>query len=719
MEGSRPTQALGSRYELEERLGVGAMGEVWRALDRHTGQHLAAKVLRAEFARDADIVTRFIQERSILLGLTHPNIVRVRDLVVEGERLAIVMDLVEGGDLRRHLRERGPVAPDHAVPLACVVLDALASAHESGCLHRDVKPDNVLLVEGDVTRPADARLSDFSIARLAQESTVQSTGLLGTPGYMPPELFRDGQFSAASDVYATGVMLYELLGGRTPFAGSGTAHTIGNRHVSILPPRLPVSDALWEVLERMLAKDPRARLRAAATAAQLRGLAPEALGATPLPVQTEPDHWVSAEQTVVRGPSLPPPPLHTEVRGSRASSGFESGSGSGFGPGSSFGSGYGLGSGSGLGTGSDASWSSSGVGHRPPPPPPEPVATSTPTRHRRRTWLPWGVGAAAVLLVAGSIAWAVSRDGAPASAEPSDGPIPRGTQAVSAQSADVPLPIGLTVARVATYDPASGNVDLTITYTASGAPLEGPFLEVLPAAAEGGRCPLAAWVGGEQRPTSTSATGIRPDCPAYVVDVPALDVRGREQVDVVVSGLELDFETDPDALQTWLDDVSAATTDALAESGVKDDQFPVQRTAGDLGVGQPVHRQDRRRGPRGGRARLRRRPGGPGVLRQLRDDRPGVGVPEDAGRGLRRDRPQGLLGGPCHRAAPGERGPACPQVRHQGRGRQRHRRQGHGHHRRRRQLSCPGRGPGSDSVSRSGAAASGPGRRGSRSRRRG
>jgi serine/threonine protein kinase len=295
--------ALGSRYELEQKLGVGAMGEVWRALDRRSGQRVAAKVLRAEFARDTDIVTRFIQERSILMGLTHPNIVRVRDLVVEGERLAIVMDLIEGGDLRHHLREHGPIAADHAVPLACVVLDALDSAHQSGCLHRDVKPDNVLLVDGDVARPQNLRLSDFSIARLAHDSTVQSTGLLGTPNYMPPELFRVGQFSAASDVYATGILLYEMLGGRTPFAGSGTAHTMGNRHVSSLPPRLPVSEPLWAAIEQMLAKDPRDRLRAAATASLLRGLPSDALGADVLPLQPVPEVWEDVAQTVVRRPA--------------------------------------------------------------------------------------------------------------------------------------------------------------------------------------------------------------------------------------------------------------------------------------------------------------------------------------------------------------------------------------------------------------------------------
>jgi hypothetical protein len=537
-------QALGSRYELEERLGIGAMGEVWRALDRQTGRHVAAKVLRAEYARDTDIVTRFIQERSILLGLTHPNIVRVRDLVVEGERLAIVMDLVEGGDLRRHLRERGPVAAVHAVPLACVVLDALASAHAMGCLHRDVKPDNVLLLEGDVSRPQDARLSDFSIARLAHESTVQSTGLLGTPGYMPPELFREGRFSAASDVYATGILLYELLGGRTPFTGAGTAHTIGSRHVSAAPPRLPVSAPLWEAIEQMLAKDPRARLRAEATAEVLRALPESALAAEPLPPQPVPERWADVDRTVLRGDSAvdAPPPARPPAR--------------------------------------------------PPAPTTAPVPEHDPASgqapgHRRagrdgdRRRTPWVVGAVvAVVLGVSALGYAATRGDDPAPPGPTPDPAPvLGVQVSSAQLTDATLPIGLTVARSAEYDAATDRLELTITYSAGSAAVRGPFLEVLPAGSEDGDCPLVAWSGAEQQRTTTSTSGVRSTCPAYAVQVPPLEPQGRAQVRAVVSGVGLD-PADPDAVRTWLDDVAASTAEALRGPSVRDDQFPVQRTSG-------------------------------------------------------------------------------------------------------------------------------------------
>ncbi|MBZ5735405.1 serine/threonine protein kinase [Nocardioides sp. TRM66260-LWL] len=296
-------QALGSRYELVETIGAGAMGVVWRTLDRQTGEQVAAKLLKAEYTSDHDLVGRFIQERSILLGLRHPSLVQVHDLVVEGQSLAIVMDLVQGGDLRGHLRAEGPLAPLDAVDVVCAVLDALAVAHEAGCLHRDVKPDNVLLAAGPDALASRVRLTDFGIARLAQDSTVQVTGLLGTPGYMPPELFSAGRFGAASDVYAVGVMLYELLAGRTPFAGPGTAHTLGFRHVTSAPPPLPVDPALWQVLSGMLAKDPSRRLPAAATAAALRDLRERLDGVAALPPQPEPTAWAPADDALGATPA--------------------------------------------------------------------------------------------------------------------------------------------------------------------------------------------------------------------------------------------------------------------------------------------------------------------------------------------------------------------------------------------------------------------------------
>lgn len=167
---------VGSKYLLEEPLGRGATGTVWRARQRETagaeaavagqpGETVAIKVLKEELANDPDIVMRFLRERSVLLRLTHPNIVRVRDLVVEGDLLALVMDLVDGPDLHRYLRENGPFSPVAAALLTAQVADALAASHADGVVHRDLKPANVLLKQdGGQMHPM---LTDFGIARLA------------------------------------------------------------------------------------------------------------------------------------------------------------------------------------------------------------------------------------------------------------------------------------------------------------------------------------------------------------------------------------------------------------------------------------------------------------------------------------------------------------------------------------------------------------------------
>ena len=186
---------VGSKYLLEETLGRGATGTVWRGLVRQDvqvpgsepGQQVAIKVLREELAADPDVVMRFLRERSLLLRLSHPNIVRVRDLVVEGELLALVMDLVEGPDLARYLRANGPFSPIAGALLMAQVADALAASHADGIVHRDLKPANVLLASTVVqgTEQMHPMLTDFGIARLADSPGVTRTHeFVGTPAYV-------------------------------------------------------------------------------------------------------------------------------------------------------------------------------------------------------------------------------------------------------------------------------------------------------------------------------------------------------------------------------------------------------------------------------------------------------------------------------------------------------------------------------------------------------
>ncbi|MBT3157965.1 serine/threonine protein kinase [Streptomyces sp. CHA1] len=274
---------VGSKYLLEEPLGRGATGTVWRArqtvpagaeaaVTGSPGETVAIKVLKEELASDPDIVMRFLRERSVLLRLTHPNIVRVRDLVVEGDLLALVMDLVDGPDLHRYLRENGPLSPVAASLLTAQVADALAASHADGVVHRDLKPANVLLREsGGELHPL---LTDFGIARLADSPGLTRTHeFVGTPAYVAPESAEGRPQTSAVDIYGAGILLYELLTGRPPFAG-GTALEVLHRHLEEEPARPGnVPEPLWTVVERCLRKDPDERPSAENLARALRTVA--------------------------------------------------------------------------------------------------------------------------------------------------------------------------------------------------------------------------------------------------------------------------------------------------------------------------------------------------------------------------------------------------------------------------------------------------------------
>ncbi|NEB40488.1 serine/threonine-protein kinase [Streptomyces sp. SID14515] len=274
---------VGSKYLLEEPLGRGATGTVWRARQRETagaeaavagqpGETVAIKVLKEELANDADVVMRFLRERSVLLRLTHPNIVRTRDLVVEGDLLALVMDLIDGPDLHRYLRENGPLTPVAASLLTAQIADALAASHADGVVHRDLKPANVLLDERD--GGMTPMLTDFGIARLADSPGLTRTHeFVGTPAYVAPESAEGRPQTSAVDIYGAGILLYELVTGRPPFAG-GTALEVLHRHLSEEPRRPSTVPApLWTVIERCLSKDPERRPSAENLARGLRTVA--------------------------------------------------------------------------------------------------------------------------------------------------------------------------------------------------------------------------------------------------------------------------------------------------------------------------------------------------------------------------------------------------------------------------------------------------------------
>jgi serine/threonine-protein kinase len=274
------------RYVLEAELARGAIGTVWRALDTATGTRVAVKVLRPESAARPDLVDRFLTEAELLAELDHPCVVRVLDLVPGLGCYALVLELVKGPDLRHRLRADGPLPPAVAADVVAQVADALAYLHRRGIVHGDVKPGNVLVpVDG-----APVRLADFGVAQRIgvprPVDAVRPWALHATPEYVAPELVAGAPAGPASDVYALGIVLYELLSGRTPYRG-GTATDVLLRHATCAPvPPLGMPAAVWPVIEACTAPQPENRPSTATVANRLRGLEPLLDGLEPLPALT-------------------------------------------------------------------------------------------------------------------------------------------------------------------------------------------------------------------------------------------------------------------------------------------------------------------------------------------------------------------------------------------------------------------------------------------------
>ncbi len=268
---------------LQDLLGRGSMGQVFQGSVRSNGFPVAVKVLKPELISDPEVIARFVQERSILTSVSHPNVVRVVDLVVEGETVGIVMELVQGYDLRHLLLQQHTLPAGDAVYFVWQMLQGLAAVHGAGIIHRDIKPENVLVDTS--SGQLSVKLTDFGIARLSYGTQLtRQPSLLGTPEYMAPEVADMAPITAAADLYSIGIVLYEMLAGRTPFAG-GHPMAVLRRQMEQPPIPIPGSRTdLWALVEWLLAKDPRDRPSSAAEAATALGrLEPELADEAPLP----------------------------------------------------------------------------------------------------------------------------------------------------------------------------------------------------------------------------------------------------------------------------------------------------------------------------------------------------------------------------------------------------------------------------------------------------
>ena len=300
---------LDGRYRVEAPIAHGGMASVYTALDTRLDRIVALKVMHPSLARDEGFVARFNREAKAAARLTHPNVVAVYDQGEDGGNVFLTMEYVEGRTLRDLLRERGRLTPAQALSILEPIVSALAAAHAAGLVHRDVKPENVLLAnDGRI------KVADFGLARAAAATDhTHTTGvIIGTVAYLAPEQVERGTADARSDVYAVGVMLYEMLVGAPPFDGE-TAWAVASRHVheDVPAPSAQVPDlpgAVDDLVGRATRRDPAER------PADGRALLDDVrrtrgsvgLDGADLTVVARPDAPASAHTQVLAGPMVPP-----------------------------------------------------------------------------------------------------------------------------------------------------------------------------------------------------------------------------------------------------------------------------------------------------------------------------------------------------------------------------------------------------------------------------
>ena len=254
---------LANRYRLTEQIGIGGMAIVYRAVDLRTGHNVAVKVLRPEYNEDSEFISRFQREAEAASKMTHHNIVNLLDVGMDGENRYLVMEYVQGKTLKTVIQERGKLSPALAGQIAIRILSALEHAHRNGIIHRDIKPQNILVhADGHI------KVADFGIARIANSSTLtKGDNVMGSVHYFSPEQARGEGASAASDIYSTGIVLYEMLTGKVPYDGDNPV-AVAMQHLHAAPVPIQniapdVPPALVRVCMKAMEKNPAMRYQSA------------------------------------------------------------------------------------------------------------------------------------------------------------------------------------------------------------------------------------------------------------------------------------------------------------------------------------------------------------------------------------------------------------------------------------------------------------------------
>ena len=251
------------RYRLEDFIGQGGMSLVYRAVDTRTGHSVAVKILKSEYNSDKEFLERFQREAQAASLMSHHNIVNLLDMGVEGEYRYLVLEYVSGATLKETIRQKGRLSTASAVQIGVRILSALQHAHDNGIIHRDIKPQNVL-----INAEHHVKVADFGIARMANTYTLSKGDMVvGSVHYSSPEQVSGMEVDATSDIYSTGVVMYEMLTGKVPFVGDSTV-SVAMQHIKDQPP--PITDyapetppAVVAVVMKAMAKDPKDRFQSA------------------------------------------------------------------------------------------------------------------------------------------------------------------------------------------------------------------------------------------------------------------------------------------------------------------------------------------------------------------------------------------------------------------------------------------------------------------------